>query len=399
MKPLILLPLVAMTSLSICAVADESSPLQISGFVRVVAGYLDTDQAEFDGYSDKISFDQKSLFGLQADYHVSDSISLSGQVVAHTDDNRESGIEWLYLNYTPTADWQVKLGRLRTPYLKYSEVIDVGFAYPWLSAPRELYGSYTFFPRYDGVNARYSFNLDEVYFSVEGYYGDFKDDIVANGESFNVDVSGMYGGIIEAKYAGFGLRAASFISGDVNASVEGMDQLLGALNQAGFPDIADYFRLKGSVDSYVMGATYDSLDWFASAERIKVIPSLTLLSGIDNYYLTVGRYIGDYQLMVTFARAKQELNTLENTIPVGLDPQLDQLYYGVEQLRARFPTDDLSSIKVTGRWDYSPNLAFKAEVSFLNGEKGKTSFFDVDEDANDFDRKATLYLVGMEWVF
>ena len=43
------------------------------------------------------------------------------------------------------------------------------------------------------------------------------------------------------------------------------------------------------------------------------------------------------------------------------------------------------------------NVALKAEVSFLDGKEGKTSFFVVDDQR--FDRNATLYQVALEWVF
>jgi len=41
----------------------------------------------------------------------------------------------------------------------------------------------------------------------------------------------------------------------------------------------------------------------------------------------------------------------------------------------------------------------KAEVSFLDGEEGNTSFFEVKDGEEGFDRQATLYQVALEWVF
>ena len=187
----------------------------------MVAGYLDTDQAYFEGYENKVSFSEKSLLGLQADYALTGTVSVSGQVLLHSDESRGSGLEWLYLSYEPNANWQFKAGRLRTPYLQYSDVFDVGYAYPWISPPRQLYGSYLFFPRYEGGNARYQFNIDDVYFGLEGYYGSFSDDLEASGESFHLEVKEMYGGIAEISYRGWQLRGATFISADVEADIDG----------------------------------------------------------------------------------------------------------------------------------------------------------------------------------
>lgn len=365
----------------------------------MVAGYLDTDQAYFEGYGNKVSFSEKSLLGLQADYALTGTVSVSGQVLLHSDESRGSGLEWLYLSYEPNANWQFKAGRLRTPYLQYSDVFDVGYAYPWISPPRQLYGSYLFFPRYEGGNARYQFNIDDVYFGLEGYYGSFSDDIEASGESFHLEVKEMYGGIAEISYRGWQLRGATFISADVEADIAGLGELTGGLKAAGFDDLADYFSLTGRVDAYLVGISYDSLDWFMSAEYVDVESTINILAGIENYYVTLGRYFGDYQLLVTYAKSNQILGELNNTIPVGLDPQLDMLYYGVEQLQARFPTDVLDSVTLTGRWDFRPGMALKAEVTFLDGEPGKTSLFELKAGSENFDRQAVLYQFGLEWVF
>lgn len=379
--------------------ASEDSSLEFSGFARVIAGYLDTEQAYFEGYEDEISFTEKSLVGFQADYAITSEISLSGQLLLHTDSQHQSGIEWLYLSYDPNPDWQFKAGRLRTPYLKYSDVFDVGYAYSWISPPMQLYGSYLFFPRYEGVNVRYRFNIKEAYIDIEGYYGDFSNDIYVNGGEFNVNADNMYGVIAEVNYQGWQARVATFDVQQVTAGSSALNELQGGLELAGFTDLSAYFGIDGGTEAILFGLSYDSLDWFFTSEYVDVESDIPILGGISNYYFTVGRYLGDYQLLVTYAKSDQRLTTFENTIPQGVDPFLDLLYVGVEEARARFPTDVLNSVTLTGRWDFSPSMAFKAEVSFLDGEPGKTSLFEIKSGEQDFDRKAVLYQFGVEWVF
>ena len=64
----------------------------------------------------------------------SDSTTVSG----------ESGLEWLYLTYTPTTNLQIKIGKLRTPFFTMSDFSDVGFAYPWINPPQQVYDTYLF---------------------------------------------------------------------------------------------------------------------------------------------------------------------------------------------------------------------------------------------------------------
>lgn len=130
---------------------------------------------------------------------------------------------------------------------------------------------------------------------------------------------------------------------------------------------------------------------------MKVNSEIAVLAGLNNYYVTVGTYYNDYQFAVTFAHSRQSLSVFENTIPVGIDPQLDMLANGVDALYSSLPSDDLDSVTFTSRWNYSTSLAVKAEVTLLDGKEGKTSQFEIIND--DFNRKATLYQVGVEWVF
>ena len=136
------------------AVAKQD--LEFSGFGRVVGGAITDKDLSFSGYDDSLSFEQQSLIALRADYSMSDNISLVGQVIGHSADTRDSGIQWLYINYRASNNLAFKLGRQRIPFFTYSDVIDVGFAYPWISPPLQVYTDYVF-SEFDGISSRYDF--------------------------------------------------------------------------------------------------------------------------------------------------------------------------------------------------------------------------------------------------
>ena len=130
---------------------------------------------------------------------------------------------------------------------------------------------------------------------------------------------------------------------------------------------------------------------------MKVSSDIDVLANLESFYVSYGYYYESVLFHITYAASNQSINTVENTIPVGVTPALDQLYYAVEELNSYFPTDDLDTWTLGARWDVKTNVALKAEVSFLDGKEGKTSFFVVDDQR--FDRNATLYQVALEWVF
>lgn len=70
--------------------AESDDNLQFSGFARVVVGYLDD---------------------AQADYQIIDDLAITGQLIGHSGNKRDSGIEWLYLTYTPSNTLKFKLGK------------------------------------------------------------------------------------------------------------------------------------------------------------------------------------------------------------------------------------------------------------------------------------------------
>ena len=77
--------------------------LAISGFGRLVAGYLDDNNVSFEGYTNELTFSEQSLLALQADYHLTDTVTITTQLLAHSNNERESGLEWLYLSYEPNS--------------------------------------------------------------------------------------------------------------------------------------------------------------------------------------------------------------------------------------------------------------------------------------------------------
>ena len=81
-------------------------------------------------------------------------------------------------------------------------------------------------------------------------------------------------------------------------------------------------------------------------------------------------------------------------------PQLAPLrdgYLGVFQSDL-IGNDSLQSLNVGLRWDVNPAVALKAEWVHLRADRDKRGLFKIDP-AGDFDRRANLFLLGLEWVF
>ena len=97
------------------AFTEDEDKLQFSGFARVVMGYLDDKNAEYLNYDNSVSIDKESLIGLQVDYQIIDSLALTGQVIGHAGNQRDSGIEWL--GEIP-EHWTIRKGSVIGKYSK-----------------------------------------------------------------------------------------------------------------------------------------------------------------------------------------------------------------------------------------------------------------------------------------
>jgi hypothetical protein len=362
----------------------------------VVLGYLDESNATYFGYDDGISINQQSLIGLQADYQILDNLSVAGQFVGHSSRQRESGLEWLYLTYAPTRSTQVKLGKQRIPFFNYSDFLDVGFAYPWITLPQQVYSS-IFFSTFEGVLANYQWSGKKVGFDIEGYWGSFDDTVNTTGLEVPAKVSDLRGLITKVSYDNWTFRA-SYHTGDTAIELSQFDEFSNVLNQFGFTQNAEALSADGEAEFYQIAANYDNLDYFFRTEVTQVNTQSSVVPNIDGYFIAAGYNYYPFLSYVSFGKNKTTYGTPTDEIPVGLDPQLDALASSYQGIFERLPLFNSQSITLGTRWDFNSNLALKAEITFIKANQGSNDNFMVLDEVK-FDKKAPLYQLALEWVF
>ena len=395
-----------------------SDRVRFSGFARLVGGYLDAEDVHYAGYDDTISFGQHSLFALQTDVDLTETLSFTTQLLAHASAARKSGLEWAYLTWRPSNRWNFKAGKMRTPFYLHSNTLDVGYTYPWIIPPQQVYTPYLF-PDFTGLSAAYQFNIGDFDIETEAYWGNFEGTITVQDEGpVDVKVDNIRGLILEAWRGNLHLRAAYHLA---HAEVKlprstrpQTAQLIETLRRFRFNRSANSLNTTGDVSFMQAGISYDTLDYFLKAEWTRLradVSTMITIQPYDSYYLSGGYTFYPFELPITahatFAsltatgtpRPVNEIST-SPFLPPRVNAQLSALrsfYTQVFDFR-RGINDDLQSLRLGLRWDVNPSVALKAEWVHLRGERGKRSFFTFDEAA-DFDRKANLFLLGLEWVF
>ena len=228
---------------------SADSKLEISGFGRLVAGSTDDSSVTFEGYENRVSFSEQSLIALQADYHVFDNVTITSQLLAHTNSERDSGIEWLYVSYVPKSNWLIKAGRMRTPFYHYSDVIDVGYAYPWISPPQQLYSAFLF-NQYDGVSVIKHFSFGNLSAALEGYYGSFDGDTQFQDKRYDTNIRNLAGVVLNGSYNANIRFRASYINADFSVDLAAITAFANQLRSFGFTESADSLTMQGTFNIY-----------------------------------------------------------------------------------------------------------------------------------------------------
>jgi hypothetical protein len=379
--------------------AGSQDKLEISSFGRIVAGTFDQKEAVFNGYDDSVSFDNDSLIALRADYQLNDEWAFVAQAIAHTDERVESGIQWLYADYRPNDALSFKLGRQRIPFYLYSDVLDVGFTYPWITPPSPLYSSY-FFTEFDGVLGRLDFSNREVSGSLESYYGVF-DGVLETVDSTNsVDVDYVYGFIALINVNSWRYRLAYHVGQVTIEPDEQLKPVIDALNAAGFSEAGVGLQVDGAPEYIAFGIDYESLDLFfrteitniSAGDRIPFVPTQT------SFYSTLGYNFYPFSAHVTLSASRNRYYTPDQQIPLGLAPELDQLSGFLDLIYDARPNDDLKSLTLGLRYDVTSNVALKIEHTWLEGKNEGRALFE-QRDLSKPNQEGQLTQFAVEWVF
>ncbi|GAB2992420.1 hypothetical protein [Psychrosphaera aestuarii] len=366
-----------------------------SGFGQLVIGKLNTDKANYNDYDDSFSFKSESLLGLQFDYKFTEQLSLSSQVIAYSNSKRNSGISWLTLNYQPNKNVLVKIGKLKVPFFNYSDISNVGFSYPWITLPEQVYNDYMF-DEVDGVFFRYDVPVSIFSFNLEGYWGSKKDTYYIGHDLIDIDVDDLKGLIANIGANNLSFRA-SIHQAHNNSGDRRILEFSKQLRQLGFTESADSLSLKGDVNFYQVSINYDNLDYFIRSEWSKVSPKEISIPTIESSYFTIGYNQYPFTVSLTRGASNTSYSGRAFDIPLGVSPELDALNNLYNFTYNSLPRDTLDSTSLGIRWDWQTNIAIKTDVTWLKGQPNNRSFYNIIDES--FDRKSTLFQVAITWVF
>jgi hypothetical protein len=305
---------------STSAFALEQGEALINGFGTVGVTHLGGED-DGRGYglsgqtNDSWRGDQLSKFGAQLTYGVTDTVGLTLQTTAKAySDEWKANLEWAYLSWQSTDNLMMRFGRLRTPVYMYSESIDVGFAYPWLRLPDEVY-SQVQLSNYEGADLVYNLPLSfaTVSFQVAGGVAKNRDYYLYD-EEFDIDYDNVFGASVSLATNDYGTFRVGYVESDIETEIAGS-----FTDVFGNPSSATLLALdkdKGKFTS--IGYQYDNGTWLTANEWTSRVIENDNTHSTDSFYLMGGRRFGDFLAHVTYAQLDEDEGR-QNSWTLGLN--------------------------------------------------------------------------------
>lgn len=375
-------------SLAVClaslpALAVEQGEYQFNGFgtagVTHMGGESDLDYGMQGQTNDGWRGDQLSKLAVQLRYGITDTLSVTGQLgTKPVQDSWEVGPGNLYLAWQANDNLTLRGGRLGTPVYMYSETLNVGFSYPWLRLPEEVY-SLVQLTSHDGGDVLYnrSTEIGTLSFQVAGGQAIGREQYALD-DMHDIDYRDVFATSLALSTDNFGTFRVGYAEADLKITVD--DTVAFGPASVNFPFVT-YEGNKGKFSS--IGHQYDNGTWVSAAEAVTLSIENNSKTGASQaetnaFYVMGGRRFGDYLAHVTYG-------------------QLDE------------PSGRQVSMTYGLNYSFSPTVTLKGEYKRVDTSQGEDALGVFQADAqqtlnNAFGQSygtpdADIFSVGVDFIF
>lgn len=284
---------------------------------------LDSTVPKGAGRSSNWAFGNDSRLGAQVTGNFTPEVSAVLQVISEyqADNSYRPIVEWANVKYAFTPEAYIRVGRIALPTFMNSDSRKVGYSYPWIHPPADLYRQLAI-TNSDGVDAMYRFEIADAVNSIKILYGtntiDRPTSISSSQDMWGLFDTLEYGpAIFRIGYQKRNASSRSLLTGVVGAWIPNSD--------------------------LSVGASYDTGDWFAISEWIQRQSSTKAAA----MYLSAGCRVDKFTPYLTYSQNSQGSFLAGFPLPTAAAIQTAQRSQSTESLGLR--------------WDFMKNTDFKLQ--------------------------------------
>lgn len=338
---------------------DAFASSRLSGFGQVVAGKIVNEGENYPNrlYDHEMDFSEESLIGIQVEAPVNDRITATAQVIAKGDSDFEASLAWAYATAELSDHFEMKIGRQRTPFFRYSDFRDVGYAYTWLRPPVAMY--FLPFDNMDAVTISHRTQIGRWHSRTTGFIGSYSATVPITNVPTQTELRNFMGISWEGNYDDWLTLRAAYSAADASASQTALTQLLNTMRNLGLAGAANLIAAEDDRGTFLgYGFEIDRNEWIFQGEYSHVGIEDSIFTYSNNWYVSLARRVGAFTPYVVYGErnAGLELEAV-NLIPAGhpLKPIVANV------LGSREFDDTYVSAGL--RWDFARNVALKADFS------------------------------------
>lgn len=373
--------------LALAAVSGSALALdeiRINGFLTAAATQTDADSAyNADLATPDLQFNGRdNRLGIQLSADVNERVEVTAQLLARAvPDNYNVEADWAYASYAVHDQLKIRAGKVKLPTFLTSDYIEVGYAYPWVRPPQEVY-SLNPITSMSGIDLLYTPVFGDITLLIQPYYGN------STGSGF---VTGM--------------QAYAFGAPDLAGDPVDFDAKdLAGINLAVQTDVytvragylttkvsSDFATPSGPIDEdkaqfMSVGFTMDWNDVVAYAEWASRDEDGNAEIGFPDqeaWYATIGYRMGPWLPTLTYAQLK-----------AGDPDNASVDAYALEQTSTSFGL----------RYELGLGADIKFEALYVNPEKGNFGLYDgplhgSDPFSTDASSDAMVYTLTLDVIF
>ncbi|MET0357172.1 MAG: DNA topoisomerase IV [Cellvibrio sp.] len=366
----------------------HASDIKLSGFLSVGGGFVDDENSyPYKGFSEEDLTFENNLFGLQVTGTVAENLTVTAQAIARTRNNYSLNSEWAYLTWQASDTTRVRVGRLRSPFYLFSDSLDVGYSYAWISPPEESYGIP--FNNVDGVDVYTTATLGSFDTSFQAYFGGFSDEVDFNGLMTSIKTRNQMGVVATLGKDWWTLRGGYHTTDvwvDVNQVPLSETMTIGGFAQTltafGFAKNGNNLLVEDDNTAFTdVGLTIDTGTFVAALEHTEMEVKDSFIAKRVREYVMGGVRISDWLIHLTFSRSDDESARPEAGIPAGVALPMvgsTNVLIGTLQAIAGAQVETRDVITLGTRWDVTSGTAIKFQIDDIDDEtKGDQKLFSV----------------------
>jgi hypothetical protein len=340
--------------------------VSINGFLTTSVARTDTAAATYlNSFTDEARFDNTdSRLGLQFSGAINKHMSATAQLLARgRGGNNAIETDWAFVSIDAAKQTQLRAGKLKFPTFLISDYYEVGYAYPWIRPPQEVYALNPI-STLVGIDALYTPVVGKANLLIQPFVGSNRGTAYTTGQQdevfsaapFNLAIAAghpinfnapMLAGLNTVLNFSSGSFRLGYLQAEVDADMngDGLNDIDG--KTAGFASAG--FTVDWS--NVVVYAEYADRDSAAGAME-------TAFPDQRAGYLTLGYRFGKFLPHVTYA---------------SLDEGADESPTVLKQ----------TSTTLGLRYEFLEGAALKFEYQAIDPDEGNSGLFSADvEDAN-----------------